>query len=288
MRHEYCEVDVFATTAFSGNPLAVVADADALSDQQMQAIANWTNLSETAFLLRPTTPEADYRVRIFTPRTELPFAGHPTLGSARAWLAFGGTPRQPGRLTQECGAGLIPIRQEGAGDGPLFFATPPLKQEGPLNEEELADSCRAIGVDPAAVISHAWVDNGPGWRMVQLADAAAVRAIGAFRPTTPHKLGVVGMSGQASENVDHSGDDKDDSPAYVIRAFTPDHEDPVTGSLNGGAAQFLRSRQAVGPEYWVSQGTCRGRAGRVEIRDDGDELWVGGRATVRIAGHVDI
>ncbi|MGV3154715.1 PhzF family phenazine biosynthesis protein [Corynebacterium sp. 32222D000BW] len=288
MRHEYCEVDVFATTAFSGNPLAVIADADALSDQQMQAIANWTNLSETAFLLRPTTPEVDYRVRIFTPHTELPFAGHPTLGSARAWLAFGGTPRQPGRLTQECAAGLIPIRQEAAGDGPLFFATPPLQKKGPLSEEELADSCRAIGVDPAAVISHAWVDNGPGWRMVQLADAAAVRAIDTFRPTTPHKLGVVGMTGQASENVDHSDDDKDDSPAYVIRAFTPDHEDPVTGSLNGGAAQFLRSQGAVGPEYWVSQGTCRGRAGRVEIRDTGEDLWVGGRATVRIAGHVDI
>lgn len=287
MRHEYCEVDVFATTPFSGNPLAVIADADALSDQQMQAIANWTNLSETAFLLRPTAPEADYRVRIFTPHTELPFAGHPTLGSARAWLAFGGTPRQPGHITQECAAGLITIRQDAPGDGPYFFATPPMQKKGPLSEDELADSCRAIGVDPAAVISHAWVDNGPGWRMVQLADAAAVRTIDSFRPTTPHKLGVVGMAGQPGAHGDSGGTARDDSPAYVIRAFTPDHEDPVTGSLNGGAAQFLRSQGAVGPEYWVSQGTCRGRAGRVEIRDDGDDLSVGGRATVRVAGHVE-
>ncbi|MFR9930828.1 PhzF family phenazine biosynthesis protein, partial [Corynebacterium striatum] len=162
MRHEYFEVDVFATTAFSGNPLAVITGADELSSEQMQRIANWTNFSETTFLLRPTTPDADYRVRIFTPHEEFPFAGHPTLGTARVFAELTG---KEGDLVQECGVGLVRIKQE---DRVFSFATPELQRSGTLSESELAETADALGVSSDDIVDAAWVDNGPGWRLVQL------------------------------------------------------------------------------------------------------------------------
>lgn len=174
MQHEFFEVDVFATGAFSGNALAVIADADGLSAQQMQAIANWTNFSETTFLLEPHDARADYRVRIFTPYEEFDFAGHPTLGSAAAWRALGNSPQSEGTIVQECGVGLVTVRQEGE---VFSFATPPLRREEPLSSAELEEACAGLGLDSADIVDHGWVDNGPGWRLLQLRDAAAVRAV---------------------------------------------------------------------------------------------------------------
>ena len=188
MHHEFFEVDVFATGAFNGNALAVVAGADGLSTEQMQAIANWTNFSETTFLLEPSDARADYRVRIFTPYEEFDFAGHPTLGSAAAWRALGNQPREEGRIVQECGAGLVTVREEGE---VLSFATPPLRREEPLSPADLNEACDGLGLDRADIVDHGWVDNGPGWRLLQLRDAEAVRAV---KPQGEHpKVGVVGL-----------------------------------------------------------------------------------------------
>ncbi|WP_165242450.1 PhzF family phenazine biosynthesis protein [Corynebacterium lizhenjunii] len=270
MQHPYMEVDVFSQGAFSGNPVAVIADADALSTAQMQRIAAWINFSETTFLCAPTTPGADYRVRIFTPVEEFPFAGHPTLGAAAAYAHLSGT---TGDLVQECGIGKVVVRRQGER---FAFATPPLQREGELSPQELAQACEFVGIAPQEVTAHGWVDNGPGWRLLQLADAPSVRAL---RPsfTGDLKVGVVGMTGAADPTA----------PLYEVRAFTPTFEDPVTGSFNGGAAQFLRAQQLVSASYTVAQGGSVGRDGRVYIDDDGTDIWVGGTATVRVHGTLD-
>lgn len=243
MQFQFFEVDVFATSAFSGNPLAVVAHADGLSRQQMQAIAHWTNFSETTFLLQPTDPAADYRVRIFTPHEEFDFAGHPTLGSAAVWRALGNEPQKEGTIVQECGVGLVSVRENA---GIYSFATPPLRAGGPLSSAELAEACAGLNIAGADVIDSAWVDNGPGWRLIQLRDAAAVRA------------------------------------------FTAEFEDPVTGSFNGGAAQFMRSRGLVPARYTACQGSQLGRDGEVFIHDDGTDIWVGGRVHIRVQGQLEV
>ncbi|AKE39403.1 PhzF family phenazine biosynthesis protein [Corynebacterium camporealensis] len=265
MSHPFFEVDVFATTAFSGNPLAVIANADDLSTEQMQSIAAWTNFSETTFLLKPTNPQADYRVRIFTPQEEFDFAGHPTLGTARVFKELHGT---EGTVVQECNVGLVTVREEG---GVFSFATPALRKSGPLSAAELQDSCSFLGVDKDAVVDAAWVDNGPGWRLVQLADAASVRNL---QPTgTPAlKVGVVGMEGDS----------------YEVRAFTPRFEDPVTGSFNGGAAEFMRAKGAVPASYIAYQGSQVGRNGEVHIHDDGEDIWVGGHVNILVEGSLNL
>ena len=268
MQHRFFEVDVFATGPFSGNPLAVIADADDLSTEEMQRIAHWTNFSETTFLCSPTDPAADYRVRIFTPHEEFPFAGHPTLGSARVVAELHGT---TGTLVQECGVGLVTVRQE---DGRFSFATPPLVREGELSESELEEAASALGVDIADVVDSGWVDNGPGWRLVQLESADSVRAL-APTPTKGVKVGVVGLCDAGSD------------PAYEVRAITAQFEDPVTGSFNGGAAQFLRAKNAVPARYTAAPGSQVGRDGRVYITDDGDNIWVGGEVHVRVRGTVE-
>ena len=273
MQHEFFEVDVFATGAFNGNALAVVAGADGLSTEQMQAIANWTNFSETTFLLEPNDARADYRVRIFTPYEEFDFAGHPTLGSAAAWRALGNHPQSEGSIVQECGVGLVTVREE---QEVFSFATPPLRREEPLTPAELEEACEGLGLESADIVDHGWVDNGPGWRLLQLRDTAAVRAVKP-RAKSP-KVGIVGLNAAAAEG----------EPAYEVRAFTTQFEDPVTGSFNGGAAQFMRSRNLVPARYIAAQGSQVGRAGEVIINDDGTDIWVGGRAQIRVRGTLEV
>lgn len=270
MSHRFLEVDVFATGLLSGNPLAVVADAHDLSDDEMRRIAAWTNFSETTFLLPPTDPEADYRVRIFTPSTEYPFAGHPTVGSARAFLHLGGVPRRDGVLVQECGAGLVPVRVE---DDRLAFATPPRTRSGPLSDADVARITDVLGTEPEQVVAHEWGVNGPEWAMVQLPDADAVRALRpAARPGM--RIGVVGLEQPGQQ------------AAYEVRAFGDGYEDPVTGSLNGAVAQWLRGRRLVPGCYVAHQGSQMGRAGRIHVTDDGTDIWIGGLANVMVDGQL--
>ncbi|MGW8564728.1 PhzF family phenazine biosynthesis protein [Isoptericola sp. NPDC055881] len=284
------QVDVFATGPLTGNPLAVVHDADDLTDDQMAAFARWTNLSETTFLLRPTVrddgPAADYRVRIWTPGGELPFAGHPTLGSAHAWLEAGGTPRSADRLVQECGVGLVTVRRDGEGGGGdgdrLAFVAPPLRRSGPVGPEDLAQIARALRVAVADVEDAAWVDNGPGWVAARLRDAAAVLAVepdlAAFGDL---KIGVVGPYGPGESDA-----------AVEVRALFEVNgslvEDPVTGSLNAGLGQWLAGEH-LPSAYVASQGTALGRRGRVHVTRDADGgVWVAGAAVTTIAGTVTL
>ncbi|WP_166849271.1 PhzF family phenazine biosynthesis protein [Isoptericola sp. BMS4] len=274
MSHAFRQVDVFASGPLTGNPVAVVHDADDLTDEQMAAFARWTNLSETTFLLAPTDPAADYRVRIWTPGGELPFAGHPTLGTAHAWLEAGGTPRDAAAVVQECGVGLVTVRRDDAG---LAFAAPPLRRSGSVAPEDLARIARALRVPVSAIGDAAWVDNGPGWVAALLDDAAAVLALepdmAAFGDL---KIGVVGPYGPGESDA-----------AVEVRAFVPGigvPEDPVTGSLNAGIGQWLAG-DLLPSRYVASQGTAMGRRGRVHVaREAADLLWVGGAAVTTISG----
>jgi len=268
----FSQVDVFSREPLRGNPVAVVHDADGLTEEQMAAFARWTNLSETTFLLQPTDPAADYRLRIFTPGEELPFAGHPTLGSAHAWLEAGGRPGGAD-LVQECGAGLVRLRREPA----LAFAAPPLLRSGPVDEDDLAAIARALRIERESIVDSAWIDNGPGWVGVLLADAAAVLALepdwAAFGDL---KIGVAGPHPAGGD------------AAIEVRAFCPQYgvpEDPVTGSLNAGLGQWLAG--GVLPDTYVAaQGTALQRAGRVHITRLDGEVWVGGDTRTTVSGTV--
>lgn len=269
------QVNVFSSESYLGNPLAVVHDADGLTDDEMHRFASWTNLSETTFLLPPTDPAADYRVRIFTPSEELPFAGHPTIGSAHAWLEAGGEPRQEGELVQQCPAGLVRVRR---GER-LAFAAPPVVREGPVTGEERGRLVRALALSEDDVVDARWIDNGPGWVGVLLRDAAAVLAV---RPDWAEfgdlEVGVVGLCPEGSEC------------AIEVRAFCPSIgvvEDPVTGSLNASIGQWLAGNR-LPTSYVASQGTVLGRRGRVYVERDGDTVWVGGDAATAIKGDVDL
>jgi PhzF family phenazine biosynthesis protein len=272
----FAQVNVFSAQPLGGNPLAVVHDAAALSDAQMAALARWTNLSETTFLLPPTEPGADYRVRIFTPGRELPFAGHPTLGSCHAWLAAGGTPRKSDLVVQQCGAGLVRVRR----DGPrLAFAAPPLLRTGPLDADLLAKIARALALSPHEIVQHQWVDNGPGWCAVMLRSAQRVLALKPdWAALDPLKLGVLGPH-------EPGGD-----AAFEVRAFIGDagYEDPVTGSLNASLAQWLIGTQLADSPYVATQGAALQRTGRVHLRKDGDDVWVGGDVVEVIRGAVTV
>ena len=278
MKRRFHQLDVFTATPLRGNPLAVVHAAQGLDDADLAAFARWTNLSETTFLLPPQDPAADYRVRIFTPGGELPFAGHPTLGSCWAWLAAGGVPQRGGTVVQECGVGLVRVRQQG---GRLAFAAPPLRRTGPLDDELLQRIVAAIGVGRAEVLDHQWVDNGPGWCALMLRSAAAVLAVrvdGALLGDV--KLGLVGAHPAGREC------------AFELRALYPSPtgltEDPVTGSLNASVAQWLTGAGLAPPRYVAAQGTLLQRAGRVHIEQDGDTLWVGGDVAPLIDGEVSL
>ena len=290
------QVDVFTATAYRGNPLAVVLDGSGMSTEAMQQFTDWTNLSEATFVL-PPTPEgraagADYRVRIFCPGRELPFAGHPTLGTCHAWLQAGGQPQVAGRVVQECGVGLVTLRRDGER---LAFAAPPLIQSGPLAEEDVALIARGLGVARSDVVAHAWCDNGPRWRGVLLRSAAQVLAlqpdgavlagldVGVVGPRG--KVGVVGATDAATDSA--TGDE---AIAFEVRAFLPGHsglmEDPVTGSLNAALAQWLIGAGLAPARYIASQGTALGRAGRVHVQQDGADIWVGGHTVTCISGTV--
>jgi PhzF family phenazine biosynthesis protein len=271
-------VDVFGQGDFTGNPLAVVLNADGLDGETMQRITRWLNLSETTFLLPPTTPDADYRVRIFTLDRELPFAGHPTLGSCHAWLTAGGQPRQAGEVVQECGAGLITVRRDGER---LAFAAPPLIRSGPVDEADLAEAARFLLIPRDDIQDAHWVDNGPGWMAVMLPSAEAVLALEPMRAYEGRiEIGVVGAHAP--------GGDAD----YEIRALFSDPygaiiEDPVTGSLNASVAQWLFASGARTAGYVAAQGTRLGRAGRVYIdRDESGQVWVGGSSRSLFSGSL--
>ncbi len=277
----FTEVDVFAGSPLGGNPLAVVHDADDLPEETMAAFARWTNLSETTFLLRPTTPAADYRVRIFTTGGELPFAGHPTLGSAHAWLEAGGVPASGDVVVQECGAGLVTVRR---GER-LAFEAPPLVRSGAATAEDRDRAAAALAIPPGAVRGAAWVDNGPGWLGLLLDTPESVLAA---RPDPVLFAGLkVGLvAAYPPEAARERGVDVE------VRAFYADDrdlmEDPVTGSLNAGLGQWLIGAGVLPDRYVAAQGTALRRSGRVHVTSDHGRVWVAGDTTTRIAGTVDL
>lgn len=269
-------VDVFGVAPFSGNPLAVVAEAEGLSTEAMQAITRWLNLSETTFLLPPTDPAADYRVRIFCLTRELPFAGHPTLGTCHAWLAHGGTPKNPREIVQQCGAGLVPLRR---GGDRLAFAAPPLLRDGPVDAASLAEAVAVLRIDPAAVVEARWVDNGPGWLGIMLDSAEAVLAVEPLRHHPRHvDIGLVGPHAPGTD------------VAFELRALFTDAqgalvEDPVTGSLNASVAQWLFASGRAEGRYVAAQGTRLGRTGRIDLEQAADgRVWVGGQTLTLFTG----
>jgi len=275
LRFTYRQLDVFSATPLKGNPLAVVHHADALTKPEMQAIAHWTNLSETAFLLAPGSERADYKVRIFTPAREIPFAGHPTLGSCAAWLEAGGVPKGD-EIVQECGAGLIRIRP---GSGRLAFAAPPTVQRE-VDAETLAQIALSLRIPLDAITAARWLHNAtPSWVAVMLRSRVEVLALKPdFAAMGALMVGVVAPS-------DVAGLD------YEVRAFAPGDgipEDPVTGSLNAGLAQWLISAGIAPPRYIAAQGTCLGREGRVFVERAGEDIWIGGASVTTITGHLTI
>jgi PhzF family phenazine biosynthesis protein len=269
-------VDVFTDTPYRGNPVAVVHDASGLSTEDMQRVAHWMNLSETTFLLPPDDRGADYRVRIFTPVLELPFAGHPTLGTCRAWLEAGGVPQRDGVVVQECPAGLISVR---ASAGRLAFAAPPLVRSGPADDATVSHVAELLGIEASEVGAAEWVDNGPGWVAVLLDDVD--RVLGLRPGPIDQDVGVVALHPPGGPH------------AIEVRAFFPKDglavEDPVTGSLNASLAQWLLGSGRLTAPYAARQGTALGRAGRVDITQDGDgTIWVGGGTVTCVVGEVEL
>lgn len=271
------QLDVFSNEPLLGNALAVVHDGSGLDDSRMKAFARWTNLSETTFLLPPTHPDADYRVRIFTPEGELPFAGHPTLGSCYAWLQAGGKPRASAFVIQECEVGLVKIRRDG---NRLSFAAPPLRRTGDLDEKTLDHIVACLGINRDEILRHQWVDNGPGWCVVMLKSAERVRQLKPdFVRMGTLALGVIGPQ--------EKGGDSD----FEIRGFVPSlavPEDPVTGSLNAGVAQWMMQEGLAPAHYVVAQGSQLQRNGRVYLDKMGEDIWVGGDVVTCIEGQVTI
>jgi PhzF family phenazine biosynthesis protein len=270
------QVDVFTTTPYRGNPVAVVLDGEGLTTGEMQTFARWTNLSETTFVLPPTVPDADYQVRIFTPVSELPFAGHPTLGTCHAWLAANGNAQRKDVIVQQCAAGLVRVRRTADG---LAFAAPPLLRSGPVAEPLVEHIASVLGIGRAEVVDARWADNGPGWVAVLLASADAVLAL---RPgLVDLDLGVVGRYPPGSPQ------------AFEVRAFFPQDgvtvEDPVTGSLNASLAQWLLETGRASAPYVASQGTVLGRLGRAHIsRDPDGTIWVAGGTVTCVDGRVEL
>lgn len=276
MDRRFRQVDVFTSEPFRGNPVAVLLDGEGLEDEELQTFARWTNLSETAFVLPPTDGEADYRVRIFTPGNELPFGGHPTLGTCHAWLEAGGVPGHGDEIVQQCGAGLIRIRRMSDG---LGFEAPPLVRSGPVEEELIERIAGMLGISRGEIVDSRWADNGPGWVAVLLGDAEAVLAL---QPQTVELD--IGVAGAYPEGHD---------AAFEVRAFFladgVAREDPVTGSLNASLAHWLLATGRATAPYVASQGTALGRRGRVHISTDADgTIWVAGGTITCITGTVRV
>jgi PhzF family phenazine biosynthesis protein len=275
--HRFHQVDVFASEALRGNPLAVVHAAEDLTADTMASFARWTNLSETTFLLPPRHADADYQLRIFTPRGELPFAGHPTLGSCHAWLADGGEPKSPAHVVQECGVGLVRIRRDGER---LAFEAPPLRRSGPLDDALLDTIARGIGLQRQDIIRHQWCDNGPGWCAVMLASAQQVLAVQPdFNLLRELKLGLIGPQPEGA-------DTRFEVRAFVAGLGVP--EDPVTGSLNAALATWLIGAGLAPEHYVVAQGAAVGRRGRVFVDRIGSATWIGGYVSTRIEGRLSL
>lgn len=271
------QVDVFSSAATEGNPLAVVYAADEVTDAQMAAFARWTNLSETTFLLRPTHPDADYRVRIFTPTRELPFAGHPTLGSCFVWLDNGGIPKAD-EIVQECGVGLIRIRRNGSR---LAFSAPPLLRSGPVEADVLQDIAAGLRVSPARIVASQWADNGPGWVAVMLESRDELLAI---RPDYPAFKGL-----NVGAVAPWTGPDAEAD--FEVRALISSDngiEDPVTGSLNASLAQWLIGAGLAPSRYTARQGTVIGHRGRISIEQIGEQIWIGGDVQPCVTGSVTL
>lgn len=277
--YNFKQVDVFSRVALKGNPLAVVFGADELSDERMAAFATWTNLSETTFVLKPRDPRADYRVRIFTTLNELPFAGHPTLGTCHAWLEAGGMPKGA-EIIQECGVGLVRVRRQGA---ELAFLAPPLIRTGSVEPDVVERVRRGLRLKPGAIVRAQWVDNGAGWLAVMVEDRNQVLDL---QPDHSQMLGLaVGVI--APWNAERDGDDAQ----FEVRAFISGDgmpEDPATGSLNAGIAQWLLSEGLAPASYVVSQGLTMGRVGRIQVDQVGDEIWIGGSVVTCITGTLNI
>ena len=280
MKHyAFKQVDVFTPVPYLGNPVAVVLDAPGIDAATMQRYTDWTNLSEATFVMPPTNPDADYRLRIFCPGRELPFAGHPTLGSCHAWLEAGGRPKRGDVIVQECGAGLVTIRREG---DRLAFQAPPRLRSGPLGDAELDRIVRGLGLRGADVVAHAWCDNGPPWQAVLLGSAEQVLSLQPDRRALDGSfVGIV---------APHAGGGECD---FEVRAFFPGQpgliEDPVTGSLNAALGQWLIEAGYAPRRYVAAQGTALGRAGRVHVaRDDDGSTWIGGVSTTCVDGRVTL
>ncbi|CAN1536969.1 COG0384 Predicted epimerase, PhzC/PhzF homolog [Burkholderiaceae bacterium] len=285
MQRAFAQIDVFTATPYLGNPVAVVLDGTGLSTEVMQAFTDWTHLSEATFVLPPTKAGADYALRIFCPGRELPFAGHPTLGSCHAWLDAGGMP-QGAEVVQECAVGLVRIRRNGQR---LAFAAPPLRRSGPLPEDEVLRIAQGLGLARKDILHHAWCDNGPQWRGVMLASAQQVLAL------QPNAQILAGMEVGVVAPLDQASQQSTNGPAeaFEVRAFFPGHggltEDPVTGSLNAALGQWLIGAGLAPTHYVARQGTALGRAGRVHVQQDAQgQVWVGGESVVCIKGQVTL
>jgi PhzF family phenazine biosynthesis protein len=275
-RFDFKQLDVFSEASLKGNPLAVVLGADGFNEERMATFANWTNLSETTFVLTPQHPDADYRVRIFTTSTELPFAGHPTLGSCHAWLEAGGVPKGQ-EIVQECGVGLVRIRRSDYG---LAFLAPPLLKSGPLEVDVLERVRKGLGLPADAIVDAQWVDNGAGWLALLLKDRQQVLTL---RPDYPQ------LRDLAVAPWDPVVDG--DAAQFEVRGFIAGDgmpEDPATGSLNAGLAQWMLSKGLAPSAYVVSQGVTMGRAGRIHVERIGDEVWIGGAVVTCINGTLTL
>jgi len=280
MKRNFSQVDVFGSDTCTGNPLAVVFDAAELTDEDIRRFSVWSNLSECTFLLPPTTTAADYRVRIFSKNTELPFAGHPTLGTARAWLEAGGVPRNPDFVVQECGVGLVKVRIDGE---QLAFAAPARLKSGPVDSDLLDKLVEILGISHSQVVDSEWLDNGPGWVGLLLDSAETVLSLRPNAAMYPGRWDIGVIAGQAVGS----------ETAFELRAFMtesgePLSEDPVTGSLNASAAEWMIATKRARAPFIASQGTAIGRSGRVYISEDVDGLWVGGKSKVVVTGSITI
>jgi PhzF family phenazine biosynthesis protein len=276
----FTQVDVFTHEPLLGNPVAVIHDSDGLDGAAMQRFTAWTNLSEATFLSPPTDPAADYAVRIFTAGGELPFAGHPTLGSCHAWLEAGGVPQDPSLdvIVQECPLGLVPVHRDRTTDQ-LFFRAPERRRSGPLVDADVGVIAAGLGVDRSDIVDHQWCDNGPPWRAVMLRSAADVARL------TPDASALgdlwVGVIGPHSAGADAQ---------FAVRAFLPGAqglcEDPVTGSLNAALGQWLIGAGRADHRYVATQGEALGRSGRVTVEQIGADVWVGGGCVSVVHGTV--
>ena len=310
-KRAFKQVDVFTSTPYLGNPVAVVLDGDGLTDLQMASFARWTNLSETTFVLAPVDPSADYRLRIFTPGGELPFAGHPTLGSCHAWLEAGGVAKSNTWMVQECAKGLISIRRD-ADRGSLAFAAPELKRSAP-SPVVLAQVAAALGITAAQVVAAQLLDNGPVWlgllldspetvlkimpnhqELVKLGVKVGVAAI--YEQPTSQLIARANREAQAFRPevnqavtaISTPGTD----PHLEVRAFAASigiNEDPVTGSLNASLAQWLMADGLMPTHYTAVQGVCVQRAGQINLQQDAQaQVWVGGQSVTCIDGQVSL